>query len=84
MPKPTKAQKAALRRSKERAAKRTKQPTKMDLHFIAMHEVTLSMKRAGFSDAAIQGWLIEQPLPDWLAPDQENPYFDEDEEEDDD
>jgi len=44
----------------------------------------LSMKRAGFSDAAIQGWLIEQPLLDWLAPDQENPYFDEDEEEDDD
>jgi hypothetical protein len=56
----------------------------MDLHFIAMHEVTLSMKRAGFSDAAIQGWLIEQPLPDWLAPDRENPYFDEEEEEDDD
>jgi hypothetical protein len=42
------------------------------------------MKRAGFSDATIQGWLVDQKLPDWVFPDHFDPLEDEDEEEDDD
>jgi hypothetical protein len=84
MPKPTKAQKAALRRSKESAAKRTTPPSKLDQWAISLYEISQSMKRAGFSDATIQGWLVDQKLPDWVFPDHFDPFEDEDEEEDDD
>ena len=78
----TKAQKLATLRAKERAAKRTKPITKLDQWAIAIYEVAESMKRAGFDDATIQGFIVDQRLPDWViaAPD----YFDDEEEEEDD
>jgi hypothetical protein len=42
------------------------------------------MKRAGFDEATIQGYIVEQRIPDWVSP---QPYvheFDEDDEDDDD
>jgi hypothetical protein len=80
MPKPTKAQKAALRRNKERAAKRTTPPTKLDQWAISLYEISQSMKRAGFSDATIQGWIVDQKLPDWVFPEPGDLDFDEEEE----
>ena len=66
--KKTKAQKLASLRAKERAARRTKPITKLDLWAIEIYEIAESMKRAGFDDATIQGWIVEQRLPEWIAP----------------
>lgn len=78
----TKAQKLASLRAKERAARRTKEITKLDAWAISLYEVAESMRRAGFDDATIQGWLVDQRLPEWVAPRPDE--FDEDEEEEDD
>lgn len=78
----TKAQKLASLRAKERAAKRTKEITKLDAWAISLYEVAESMRRAGFDDATIQGWLVDQRLPEWVTPRPDE--FDEDEEEEDD
>lgn len=78
----TKAQKLASLRAKERAAKRTKEITKLDAWAISLYEVAESMRRAGFDDATIQGWLVDQRLPEWVAPRPDE--FDEDEEEEED
>lgn len=78
----TKAQKAALRRAKERAAKRTKLPSALDLHFIALYEVAESMRRAGFDEPTIQGYICDQRLPEWITPNREDLGFEEDEDED--
>lgn len=78
----TKAQKLASLRAKERAAKRTKPITKLDQWAIAIYEVAESMKRAGFDDATIQGYIVEQRLPDWIAPRPEEFDGDDEEEED--
>ncbi len=78
----TKAQKLASLRAKERAAKRTKEITKLDAWAISLYEVAESMRRAGFDDATIQGWLVDQRLPEWVAPRPDE--FDDDEEEEDD
>lgn len=80
--KKTKAQKLASLRAKERAAKRTKPITKLDEWAISLYEVAESMKRAGFDDATVQGWLIDQRLPEWIAP-RPDDLDDDDEEEDD-
>ena len=40
------------------------------------------MKRAGFDDATIQGWIVEQRLPEWIAPRPDD--FDDDFEEEED
>lgn len=82
MAKLTKAQKAALRKRKEAAAKRTQAPTKLDSWAISLFEIAQSMKRAGFDDATIQGWICDQRLPEWVFPDHFDPF--EEEEEDDD
>lgn len=66
--KKTKAQKLASLRAKERAAKRTQPVTALDQWAIAIYEVAQSMKRAGFDDATIQGYIVEQRLPEWVAP----------------
>jgi hypothetical protein len=78
----TKAQKLASLRAKERAAKRTKEITKLDAWAISLYEIAESMRRAGFDDATIQGWLVDQRLPEWVAPRPDE--FDDDEEEEDD
>jgi len=78
----TKAQKLASLRAKERAARRTKEITKLDAWAISLYEVAESMRRAGFDDATIQGWLVDQRLPEWVTPRPDE--FDEDEEEEDD
>ena len=79
----TKAQKLASLRAKERAAKRTKPITALDLWAISLYEVAESMKRAGFDDATVQGWLCDQRLPEWVtAP--TNPIEDDDDEEEED
>lgn len=74
----TKGQKAATRRAKERAAKRTKLPSALDLHFIALHEVAQSMRRAGFDEPTIQGFICDQRLPEWIAPRPDDVDFDDD------
>jgi hypothetical protein len=78
----TKAQKLASLRAKERAAKRTKEITKLDAWAISLYEIAESMRRAGFDDATIQGWLVDQRLPEWVAPRPDE--LDDDEEEEDD
>ena len=78
----TKSQKLASLRAKERAARRTKEITKLDAWAISLYEVAESMRRAGFDDATIQGWLVDQRLPEWVAPRPDE--FDDDEEEEDD
>lgn len=80
--KKTKAQKLASLRAKERAARRTKPITKLDAWAIGLYEIAESMKRAGFDDARIQGWLIEQKLPEWIAPSPDELEGDDEEEED--
>ena len=80
--KKTKAQKLASLRAKERAAKRTKPVTKLDEWAIAMHEVAQSMKRAGFDEATIQGWIVDQRLPEWISPPPDDLDDDFEEEED--
>ena len=66
--KKTKAQKLASLRAKERAAKRTQPITQLDQWAIAIFEVAESMRRAGFDDETIQGYIVEQRLPEWVAP----------------
>lgn len=84
MAKPTKAQKAALRRSKERAAKRTKLPTPLDTWAIKLHEGAQAMKRAGFDEPTIMGWLVEQSLPEWFVSNPDHSPFEDEEEDDED
>ena len=81
--KKTKAQKLASLRAKERAAKRTKPITALDAWAIQLYEIADSMRRAGFDEETIQGWLCDQRLPDWFIgrPDE---FEDDDLEEDDD
>lgn len=80
--KKTKAQKLASLRAKERAAKRTKPITKLDAWAIGLYEIAESMRRAGFDDATIQGWLIDQRLPEWITPSPDELDGDDEEEED--
>ena len=84
MPKPTKAQKAALRRSKERAAKRTKPITPLDEWAIKIYEMAEALKRAGMDEPTVMGWIVDQPMPDWFVnnPDH-SPFEDEDEDDED-
>jgi hypothetical protein len=79
----TKAQKQASLRAKERAARRTKETTRLDQWAIALHEVAQSMRRAGFSEGHISGFIYEQRLPEWVHPDHFDPFQNDDEEEDD-
>jgi len=69
----TKAQKQASLRAKERAAKRA----------IALFEVAASMRRAGFDEPTIMGYIADRRLPEWVHPDHFDPLRDDDEEEDD-
>ena len=78
----TKAQKLASLRAKERAAKRTQPITQLDQWAIAIFEVAESMKRAGFDDETIQGYIVEQRLPEWVAPRPDEFEGDDEEEED--
>lgn len=78
----TKQQKLASLRAKERAARRTKPITKLDQWAIAIYEVAESMKRAGFDDETIQGYIVEQRLPEWIAPRPDEFEGDDEEEED--
>jgi hypothetical protein len=80
----TKAQKLASLRAKERAAKRTKPITALDLWAIRIHESTESMKRAGWEDALITSYVLEQSLPDWVIAAPERPVEDDDDEEEED
>ena len=78
----TKQQKLASLRAKERAARRTKPITQLDQWAIAIYEVAESMKRAGFDDETIQGYIVEQRLPEWVAPRPDEFEGDDEEEED--
>lgn len=82
MARKTKAQKLASLRAKERAAKKTKPITKLDTWAIALYEIAESMKRAGFDDATVQGWIVDQRLPEWIAPRPDELDGDDEEEED--
>jgi hypothetical protein len=79
----TKAQKQASLRAKERAAKRTKEITKLDQWAIALFEVAASMRRAGFDEPTIMGYIADRRLPEWVHPDHFDPFKDDEEEEDD-
>ena len=80
--KKTKAQKLASLRAKERAAKRTKPITKLDEWAISLYEMAESLKRAGFDEATVQGWIIDQRLPEWIQPPPDDLDDDFEEEED--
>ena len=79
----TKAQKLATLRAKERAAKRTKTLTALDIWAIKIHEGAEALKRAGMDDETVMGWIVDQSLPEWFVgrPDE---FEDDDDEEDDD
>jgi len=42
------------------------------------------MRRAGFSEGHISGFIYEQRLPEWVHPDHFDPFKDDEEKEDDD
>lgn len=42
------------------------------------------MKRAGFDEATIQGYIVEQRLPEWVHNNPDHTPYEDDEDEDDD
>lgn len=80
----TKAQKLASLRAKERAARRTKPLTALDIWAIKIHEGAEALTRAGMDEATVMGWIVEQSLPDWFIARPDEFDGDDDEEEEDD
>lgn len=42
------------------------------------------MKRAGFDEPTIMGWLVEQSLPEWFVSNPDHSPFEDEEEDDED
>ena len=51
-----------------RVVRQTRELTKMDMHFITLHEAFTAAKRAGFSNE-MAFWIMQEPnaLPDWIS-----------------
>ena len=51
-----------------RVVRQTRELTKIDTHFIALHEAFIAAKRAGFSNE-MAFWIMQEPnaLPDWIS-----------------
>ena len=51
-----------------RVVRQTRELTKMDTHFITLHEAFTAAKRAGFSNE-MAVWIMQEPnaLPDWIS-----------------
>ena len=51
-----------------RVVRQTRELTKMDTHFITLHEAFTAAKRAGFSNE-MAFWIMQEPnaLPDWIS-----------------
>ena len=69
-----------------RVVRQTRELTKMDTHFITLHETFLAAKRAGFSNE-MAFWIMQEPnaLPDWISntePDAIIPRIDPDQDDD--
>jgi len=69
-----------------RVVRQTRELTKMDTHFITLHEAFTAAKRAGFSNE-MAFWIMQEPnaLPDWIAntqPDAIIPRIDSDQDDD--
>ena len=69
-----------------RVVRQTRELTKMDTHFITLHEAFLAAKRAGFSNE-MAFWIMQEPnaLPDWISntePDAIIPRIDPDQDDD--
>ena len=69
-----------------RVVRQTRELTKMDTHFITLHEAFTAAKRAGFSNE-MAFWIMQEPnaLPDWISntePDAIIPRIDPDEDDD--
>jgi len=70
-----------------RVVRQTRELTKLDTHFITLHEAFTAAKRAGFSKE-MAFWIMQEPnaLPDWISndkPDAIIPRIDPDEDDDD-
>ena len=69
-----------------RVVRQTRELTKIDTHFICLHEAFTAAKRAGFSNE-MAFWIMQEPnaLPDWISntePDAIIPRIDPDEDDD--
>ena len=69
-----------------RVVRQTRELTKIDTHFIALHEAFKAAKRAGFSNE-MAFWSMQEPnaLPDWISntePDAKIPRIDPDQDDD--
>ena len=70
-----------------RVVRQTREITKLDTHFIALHEAFIAARRAGF-DKEMAFWIMQEPnaLPDWIANTKSDaiiPRIDPDDEDDD-
>jgi hypothetical protein len=84
--KPTKAERAAKRKAKERAAARNKaEPLRpIDLWAASIVECYEALVRAGYGEDKAR-WYIEEKmrLPDWITPAPADiPHYDDDDDED--
>ena len=69
-----------------RVVRQTRELSKIDTHFIALHEAFIAAKRAGFSNE-MAFWIMQEPnaLPDWISntePDAIIPRIDPDQDDD--
>jgi len=80
--KPTKSELAAKRKRKEAAARRTGEPLKpIDIWAAQIVECYEALVRAGYGEDRARWYIEEQMrLPDWIVPNPEHQYEDDEDE----
>ena len=80
--KPTKSELAARRKRKESSARRTGEPLKpIDIWAAQIVECYEALVRAGYGEDRARWYIEEQMrLPDWIVPNPEHQYEDEEDE----
>ena len=80
--KPTKSELAAKRKRKESSARRTSEPLKpIDIWAAQIVECYEALVRAGYGEDRARWYIEEQMrLPDWIVPNPEHQYEDEEDE----
>ena len=80
--KPTKSELAAKRKRKESSARRTGEPLKpIDIWAAQIVECYEALVRAGYGEDRARWYIEEQMrLPDWIVPNPEHQYEDEEDE----
>ena len=80
--KPTKSELAAKRKRKEATARRTREPLKpIDIWAAQIVECYEALVRAGYGEDRARWYIEEQMrLPDWIVPNPEHQYEDDEDE----